>query len=418
MVTPHVRMDAPKASARRVAVVAILIGFAVSVRAAEPAANMTLDDIAAAVEAARSRVDDLSVDFTYNAVRGDPKNLFYRSEMRVQVKGGKVVYRHIYGAAPSTGERLFIRHIAFDGRHTTTYDGKMVAAVEAGRSSETSLKGMGFFDLMLWNRPEGAEGAGDMDLATMLRSPETSLRPETEAVRGTPCYVVDVKVPRFEKTSVTLWLDPARGFLPLRHVWFVGPDPAKADMEFDVEEAVEAPPGVWCATAGRKVLHPFGTVVKQECEWRMVVDREPDGRPKIRLNSGIDDQVFQPWRSLPPGQFLVDSRTGKGAAVGGADYDAMVASLDLTPAAADASTADRGRGWAGGPARPPLGSAPGARDSRSAWLWAGVVLAAVALGGLTLGVWRRRARQACQRPMGRLPRSPRATRRSAGPPFG
>ena len=339
-----VRSPAPADRPARVAQARPLPIAAPANAAADQTANLTLDDIAAAVEARGPASTTSRSTSRTTPSAADPTNLFYRSEMSVQLKGGKVAYRHIYSAAPETGGNLFIRQIAFNGRHTMTYGRPPGAAVSPGPTRETSLKGMGFFDLMLWNRPEGAEGAGDMGPRG-----DAAVAPGQPAVGDgggsrTPCRVVDVKWPRSEKTLVTLWLDPARGFLPLRHVWFNGPDFEKVLMEFDVEEAVEIPPGVWCTTVGRKLLHPDGSkFIKQECEWRMVVDRGPDRQPKIRLNGGIDDGVFEPWRTLPPGTWLIDDRTRKAVAVDGADYDAFVAGLALSPAIADGSTANSGQ---------------------------------------------------------------------------
>jgi len=126
----------------------------------------------------------------------------------------------------------------------------------------------------------------------------------------------------------------------------------------------------------------------------MVVNWEPDGRPKIRVNDGIDDQAFEPWRTLPPGQFLVDARTGRGAAVGGADYEALAKELDLSLPPAEPSMSARGYGRAEAAAQPPLGSVPGAADGRSAWFWAGIVLAVAVVGGVAIQLWRSKTRHA------------------------
>src|SRR4051812_8536288 len=231
----------------------------------------SLKDIAAGVDALHSQIEDLSVEFSYNAIKENLGNLGYRSHMRVTVKGERIDYDHVYGASPAVSAKVFSKEIAFNGKQTTSYLKNFgTAAVSVERSREASTKGMGFFDLMLLNRPQTvAPSVGDQNLSSLLKLPNARLRQKTEVVDGHSCHVVDVKEPG--SVSVTVWIDCVRGFLPMRHVWFAPSEQAKPDMEFSIEEAAEVAHGFWFATRGRKLLHADGRMIERECEWQLVV---------------------------------------------------------------------------------------------------------------------------------------------------
>lgn len=266
-----------------------------------------------AVEAARSRMNDLSVSYSFDAIKApdDPNFWGARLHRAVVVKGAKTYIDFRYGPAAEYGKDLFRREVAFNGDRSTIHEvTRGVAWVQTKRERETETNGCGFFDLMLLNPPRAhGYGRDDGSLLSLLRSDLSLLRENTEPVNGHPCYVLDVTHPSLGKTHMTVWLDGERGFLPMKHVYYFGEDLDQIIMEFTIEEAVELEEDLWFASRGYKRVGPV-PADSANPNWRMVnemkVDGIDEGMPDIAVNTGVEDEFFDLWERVPMGTRVVD----------------------------------------------------------------------------------------------------------------
>lgn len=268
---------------------------------------LTLRQLAAKVGELRARIKDLTVSFTYDATTPGSGTLFAKSHQRIIVKGDKLSIDHEY-SAPELNAGPWHVLTTYDGYDTFVHNSSPsvphpdIAIQTGGRQSGASTRGTGFFDLMMFNpASRGRSGSSDMDLHSVLVSWHSVLRPQREDVAGHQCYVVDET--EAGRPSFTAWIDPDRGFLPIRQVyWNMGT--GKPLMQFDIDTAAEIQPGLWCPMEGRKHLY-MGRV----SEYAMIVDGYAQGAPQLSIDSGVDDSVFDLRRSLPPNvRFLVVRR--------------------------------------------------------------------------------------------------------------
>jgi hypothetical protein len=181
--------------------------------------------------------------------------------------------------------------------------------------------GRGFFDLMMFNPIATDEnGSNEMDLHSVLVSANSVVRSSLEEVDGRACYVVDETDPEAQGVTFTAWIDPGRGFLPVRQQ-YVNPVTHRVKMEFVTESALEIQPGIWLPVLGHKTLRP--NVVVPECPSGIVetlmLDGYQQGHPAIAVNTGVDDSVFDVISSLPQGVRVLDQDTGQSWTVAAAD---------------------------------------------------------------------------------------------------
>jgi hypothetical protein len=129
---------------------------------------------------------------------------------------------------------------------------------------------------------------------------------------------------------MTVWLDAARGCLPMRQRYFGGGETDAAVMEFTVGEAIEASPGVWVPVSGTKgVTYPPGAPPGSPWvfEHVMTMDRRPDGTPAVAVNSGVRDDFFNLADRLPPGTRVGDIDFGQIWTVSGSDLSALAETM-------------------------------------------------------------------------------------------
>ncbi|UCG49647.1 MAG: hypothetical protein JSU94_07670 [Phycisphaerales bacterium] len=299
----------------------------------EPAV-LTKDEMLHGLRAARSGIEDLTVSFSFNFVNPPAGNLHARSHKTISVKGEKTCLDHVYGAARQYDDRSFQTQAAYNGKRSTFHSvDQRKAYVGIKRMHETDTQGSGFFDIMLLNppRPEvAAAGNADQNLESLLSAEHSRLRRDMETVDGRACHVVDMIDPRSGQRSMTVWIDCERGFLPLRQLYYGGPERADILMELSIEKAVEVREGLWMAVCGRKKTHPLPGVPQLDRPFEMVleVDGWREGKPALAVNSGLSDEYFDLWKRLPLGTTLMDLDTELYWTVGGEDFEGFAQSFE------------------------------------------------------------------------------------------
>ncbi len=281
-----------------------------TLRAQQP---LTLRDLARAVSSARDKIHDLTVSFTFHAApgAGPSDNLFAHSHMTVTAQGEKLSIDHTYAKASDSGPVTYFHRItSYDGESSfiemRNTNGATSYIITYGREREINTNGLGFFDIMMFNPTAGESRAREqVDLVALLKSPNAVLRPDLEAVDGRECYVVDAP-------PVTVWLDPSRGYLPIRQRHFIDTTPPQLSMEMTISEAAQIAPGLWMPLAGRKDVGATLTAPSAIPAMSniLAVEKTAAGAPAITLNLGVHPQVFNPSAGIPPGAIVVDGSGG------------------------------------------------------------------------------------------------------------
>jgi hypothetical protein len=308
------------------------VGHGWAEQAAGPA-TLGLADLRELAAATRSRIEDLSVSYSFNAVKGpmDPDYRGHRYHAEVVVKGAKLYLSTASGAHEKYGQPLLRRQAAYNGKRSIHYvQPARSAGITGGRSREATTKGEAFFDLMLLNPPDkDGHGVADQNLLSLLGSDRARLRERLEPVDGRLCHVVDLVRPRDPRIRLTVWLDAQRGCLPLRQRYFGGQDLQTVTIEFEVLEAIELRDGLWFPIeATKKVRWPHNPPdAPWVAEHILSVDSKPDGTRAIAANSGVPDEFFDLWKRLPPGTYVADMDVGASWTVGGSDLEALAGEL-------------------------------------------------------------------------------------------
>jgi beta-lactamase regulating signal transducer with metallopeptidase domain len=289
-------------------------GNAAELEGTKQGPTLTKEQILLGVEAARSQIKDISVNFSYNQVKGPPGNLGRRLHVTWVLKESKAYTARVFGADPAPDSKTFKKEIAYNGRRTTFYEpDRGLAMVRTELTRETKTQGEGFFDLMLLNPPrDDGDGRNDQSLVSLLKSGKSRLRKQTEVVRGRICHVADLMDASSDRPSMTVWIDAQRGFLPMRQVFYTKPGGDEILMLFDIEEARDLGNGLWFPVYGRKLVNPVPGMpeISAGIECVMEVDGWREGKPALTVNQGVKDEFFDLWKRLPPGTMLKDMDAG------------------------------------------------------------------------------------------------------------
>lgn len=325
----------------------LVLGFGVLTSAATAHPDpqpvpLTQPQLIQCIEAARGQISDFSVSFRFD-VDAAPANLaFARSHRSIYLKEGRVRVDHEYGQMPQYQGATALLQCAFDGTHYTTYFGHLRRAMRTVRRSPSiNTQGTGFFDMMMWNPSASGQGYDDQDLLSVLRSPRSTLRPYLEDVDGHACIVVDERDAGTDSIGFTAWIDVGRGFLPIQQRYLESRN-GRPIMDFFIDGAYSALPGLWFPTEGRKINYALVGVpeLSQLMEFTLTVDRDAAGNPAIAVNSGIDDSMFNVLSSLPPGTTVAEVDSGERWMVAGKDYEGLGKSFDTQIANARKSDPD------------------------------------------------------------------------------
>ena len=314
----------------RIGFLVILLSWCQAGARARADAQLSKDDLLSMVEASRSLAACFSVSYRFEARHEVPQSFTWRNHYRIVAADPRILIENEYGAAKEHSPKLFRTERAFNGMLTTSHLVHVGRAIlQSGRDRGTDPKGSGWFDFMLWCPARTTDGLADESLVELLGSRYTRLRNTTENVMGRQCYVLDAIGAHGDKPEATIWLDPARGCLPIRQVFYVRPQMSKVLMEYRIDEAVEVRPSLWMAVRGYKVVYPVIAMVPQLCDYELTVDKDKSGAWQIAVLNSVGDDVFDLWKKLPPGTALFDRDHGKMALVGGGDYQGLAREMDF-----------------------------------------------------------------------------------------
>lgn len=201
-----------------------------------------------------------------------------------------------------------------DGQASWTYSQRAGYAtvqdgVEMDRRVDTN--GSGFFDLMRWYPCWDLRGkTHEYDLLEVLSSPRAELREETETIDGHELYVVDLYDAMFgAELSRTLWIDPARGYLPIVQKHYRTNTPGgepQEKMVYTITEAEEIGDGVWVPVEGMKEVTG---VAGAASTYSLTVETTDAGAYDAALVETFEAGHFDYSTEVPPGTNIFDVDT-------------------------------------------------------------------------------------------------------------
>lgn len=278
----------------------------------ERPAVLTREQMLAAVEKNRSRVEDISVSYSFKTTKGASGS---EDHTKAVVKGDRVYFDKRYSLKgvidPATSQpKIFTRQVAYNGEVYTYHEvDDKIAAFAPDYARELRAANMGFFNIAMYDPPrEDYHGLKPVGLVAALSSQECRVKPMQENIDGRWCHVVEV-IDRFSgKATVTVWIDPERGFLPVMQ--------RRGNIEMVIDEAVEVEEGLWFPVSGIKRnfarTPPGGQARLPESfatgEQVLKVDRLEDGTWAIEVNTGVEDEFFDLWKRVPDGTKVVDMK--------------------------------------------------------------------------------------------------------------
>ena len=364
-----------------------------------PRAFLTREDIAAAVEANWSRIEDLTASFSWRTVGEAPPNVVSTDNMKIVVKGGKTYFYEVYASAEQRASgKVFQREVAFNGKITTVHEPQRAKAMILPSQENETLAGL--FPLTSTMMYSGLErqsplGVDLANLTSCLKSQLASVREYQEEVDGHWCHVADLSSPGNGGKIATLWIDPQRGYLPVRNEIYGGSEDPYVLSRSIIEEAIEVAPNLWvptrstCKTGGK-------STGKWMCQYKLEVNLLDNGKPDVAINSGVRDEFFDLWRRLPPGTEVYDKLADRGYTMGGEEYRDIAKALESVPEFASLPVPERAGGQTDEVTAHERQENPGmratpldARGGMSPWILPSLIGLAVLVGVGTVLVVRR-----------------------------
>lgn len=344
-----------------------------------PRAYLTPDDIQQGAVARNTAVQDISVRCNGKLVGGDRGHLFPFRRSRLLMKGAKMSVQWDVGF--SENDIRYSGSVKYDGRVSTKYDPE----AKSGTIMQTDaafMRGNYYLRFSL-TCPQGREDGLYMCLPELLRKPGLSVLPGQEKVGKRWCHVVEIR-----SIGYRIWIDPERGFAPLRWCLYrvkrgkdgfsLSLDEIRHEVVIDGPDLVEIAPNIWLPVRGReRVVDSFGN----ETLWIMRVERDAEGRYDLRVNCNLADSVFR--FQFPLGTRVVDIMSKREYVVGSGDVGRGEGPVsdDVVDALVE-DAVDQIRSL-----RPTEGPTSAAGRSWSWHIWVGGV--AVALLAMLAMAWRR-----------------------------
>lgn len=179
---------------------------------------------------------------------------------------------------------------------------------ELGSTFFPAMESNGIFEMWRYfpmsERIVGAAPAPD--LVALLKSDASALRSEPDAVDGTVCRVLDVRDAQ-GRLTLSLWLDPARGWLPVQQRVFM---PATGEIlyQLNVTDAATVAPGLWMPTKGVRGVLPAQTRLggdAYQATERFEVEPLADGA-LFHTGTQVAASAFEPSAVFPADAVIVD----------------------------------------------------------------------------------------------------------------
>jgi hypothetical protein len=265
-------------------------------------ASQSGPSLAVALDHWQSNLDAIeSIDVTFEVkAKGDVAGTTTGTSERIVVQGDRVYMDETLtfkGAQPGLG--TLRREFIFDGKSTTlinhTYKQTII---DSGRKHYARVANHMWFDAAMVCRPDQASPEVGANMPAVLASPHTTLRPTPEVIDGVECWVADVTSPRTGDVIRSLWLDPARGYLPVRQRCLG--EGGKAIKEVGCTEAIEVFNGCWLLTKGWHLVIAADPTQQDETYHVEVV---VDGKPKLIVNGVVPEGQFV--ASIPSGHTVL-----------------------------------------------------------------------------------------------------------------
>jgi hypothetical protein len=274
------------------------------------------------VAISRSGVIDLEVDFTFAAAEALQLGLIADHRL-VLISGDRLWMEREYLLGDGGEPRSFFTGTSIDGQVGWGYQqiNRRAYTQATGDLPLIDTEGSGFFDLMMWYPCSQIRGQGPhgMDLLSILASPQARVREQLEELNGSPCHVVDVVNPSTAQIGVSIWLDGARGFLPVLQHHDVNDGGL---LELEMIETIETAADVWLPVRGER-RWSGGPTQPDATTYSMVVATDAHGLAHAYTNQGLPDDRFDYSTSLPPGTLISNLDTGAFWVATGDDYRSM-----------------------------------------------------------------------------------------------
>lgn len=295
---------------------------------------ITKNELIAEIQRRRAAIESLDVEFAFYAVGEVPTHALQLDMRSVVLEGDKVRIDRTYRIGGVDGGETYSTSASFDGARGWGYQAvnQIAYTRQDGQIPLIELEGSGFFDLILWYPDSVTRGEGlhVNDLLSMLDSPHSVVSEEFDVIDGFLVYVVELRPA--DQLIGRIWIDPNRGYLPVRQVYYSGPFPT---VELRILETVQFANDVWLPVLGERVTEPNPD--REELFrglWFEMKVKEDARGPLLKVNEGVDNGIFDLSRTFPPRTTAIDLDRNRLWKVSAHDYsasaDAALASFSTT----------------------------------------------------------------------------------------
>lgn len=295
-----------------------------------PETQARFEAMKAAMDAKWRAIKSLEVRFSFD-LREESVEAIGRSREHVVLDGAKryIDAQRGMNVGPNAERQSRTVAIFVDGVTHVINHRAMQAYTQRGVQMITELDGSGFFQINWLACPkepvDGPEARPFCDpIERHLQFSRPVLREKREMFEGAECEVLEFRSPWAPEPNAAVWLDPARGYLPLRTVYKPRADGGWL-MEFRILEAIEVISGVWMGTRAIKSVDETGMKRMEEGKaveqfgkhtYDMVVEKDERGAWLLRVNHEVPAERFVPH--VPEGFMQFDAdviRRGQGVPV-------------------------------------------------------------------------------------------------------